>query len=254
MKKQIRQVSADGKTVQITVADERWYVRTDVDKDGNIKGIKEFPSVTWICDAGYVKGLGFYKWLAQHGWDEAESIKEAAGDKGHKIHEAITSLLLGNKLNMDDKLRNADTGEEEDMKLEEYEALMSFVAWHKEYNPKLLANEVTVFNEEYLYAGTADFICEIDGVRWLIDFKSGQNTYPSYEIQLSAYAEALPKELRPEKLAILQIGYKRNKAGYKFTEVEKQFDLFLAAQTIWKKEAGSAKIFVKDYPTSLSLL
>lgn len=252
MKKEIRNVSADGKTVQVTIADERWYIRTETDKKGTITGIKEYPSVTWITEH-YPKGVGFYKWLAQHGWDEAESIKEAAGDRGSKVHQGITSLLLGNETKMDDTVFNKDTGNQDEMKLEEYEALMSFVAWHKETKPKMLANETTVFNEEFMYAGTADFVCEIEGEKWLIDFKTGANVWPSYEIQLSAYAHALPPELKPDKLAILQVGYKRNKNGYKLTEVEDQFDLFLAARRIWQKETEGTTIFKKDYPTSISL-
>ena len=252
MKKQIRQLSPDGSTVQITIADERWYIKTASDSDGNITSVTEYPSVTWICDH-YPKGIGFYKWLAEKGWNEAESIKEAAGDKGHKVHEAISSLLLGNTIKLDDKLLNADTGEMDDMKLEEYDAIMSFANWHKATKPKMLANEVTVFNELDRYAGTADFICEIDGVRWLIDFKTGQYVWPSYEIQLSAYKAALPKELYPDKLAILQIGYKRNKNGYKFTEMEDQYELFNAAHQIWSKECSTVTMFKKDYPTSLSL-
>lgn len=252
MKKEIRQITEDGKTVQITIADERWYIKTLSDAKGNITGYKEYPSVTWITEH-YPKGIGFYKWLAQHGWDEAESIKEAAGDRGSKVHQGITSLLLGNEIRMDDKIHNSDTGNEDDIKLEEYEALMSFASWYREKKPKLLANEVTVFNEEFMYAGTADFICEIEGQKWLIDFKTGANVWPSYEIQLSAYAHALPPELKPDRLAILQVGYKRNKNGYKFTEVEDQFDLFLAARRIWQKETSGVQVFKKDYPTSLSL-
>ena len=38
------------------------------------------------------------------------------------------------------------------------------------------------------------------------------------------------------KLAILQVGYARNKAGYKWTEIEDKFPLFLAARQIWSSE------------------
>lgn len=247
MNKEIRQVSEDGKIVRITLLDERWYIKTN--EDGSII---EYPSVTWIAD-NYPKGIGFYRWLADKGWDQAESLKEAAGDSGHKVHAAISDLLLGNTIALDGKLPNADTGELEDIKLNEYEAIMSFADWFKETNPKPLQNELTVFNDEHLYAGTADFICEIDGVRWLIDFKTSQNIWPSYEIQLSAYKHALPSDLMPEKMAILQVGYSRNKKRWKFTEIEDQFDLFLAAKRIWEKECSNISPRKIDYPTSISI-
>lgn len=247
MKKEIRQVSPDGKTVQVTIADERWYIKTLDDET-----IIEYPSVTWIADH-YPKGIGFYKHIADKGWDNAEAIKNAAGVRGSKVHHGISLLLLGNELNIDDKLPNPQTGELEPITLEEYEALMSFAAWHKEAKPKMLANEMVVFNEEERYAGTCDFICEIDGERWLIDFKTSKDIWPSYELQLSAYKEALPAELTVDKLAILQVGYARNKNRWKFTEIDDQFELFLAAKKIWEKECSGVTMFKKDYPVSLSL-
>ena len=55
------------------------------------------------------------------------------------------------------------------------------------------------------------------------------------------------------KLAILQLGYRRNKAGWKFTEVEDKFDLFLAARQIWHNESSGDKVSQKDFPLMLSL-
>lgn len=247
MDKVIRKVSEDGKTVQVTIADERWYIRTL--EDGSTI---EYPSVTWITDH-YPKGIGYYRWLANQGWDNAEEAMQAAGRRGSKVHEAISLLLLGNKLSMDDKLRNTDTGEPEDITLEEWEAIMSFVAWHQEYKPKMLANEKTLFNEEHRFAGTADFICEIAGEKWLIDFKTSKDVWPSHELQVSAYAHALPPELKPDKLAILQVGYTRNKNRWKLTELEDKFDLFLASKAIWQNECANVTVKKKDYPVSLSL-
>ncbi len=253
MKKEIRQVSEGGKTVQITIADERWYVTTEQDKDGNVTSIKEYPSVTWICN--YVpKGYALMKWVADKGWDEAEQIKREAGNRGTKVHKAVSSLLLGNELKMDDKIPNSDTGEPEDITLEEWEAIMSFAEWHKEANPKTLENEVALFHEDPMFAGTADYICEIDGVRWLIDFKTSASVYLSHEVQLSAYNHALPPDLKAEKMAILQLGYKRNKIKkWKLTEVEDKYSLFQSAYSFWLDASKNVTMFQKDYPVSLSL-
>ena len=55
-------------------------------------------------------------------------------------------------------------------------------------------------------------------------------------------------------MAILQLGYRRNKDHYKFTEIENKFDLFLAAKQIWLNETkGKVKPFQRDYPLSISL-
>lgn len=246
MFKEIKQISDDGNTVRVTTADERWYIKTL--EDGTIV---EYPSCTWICSY-YPKGPEYIRWVAAQGYENAQAIMEQAGNRGSKVHRAISSLLLGNELRMDEKITN-DNGEPEDITVDEWKAIMSFAEWHKSKKPKTLANEITVFNDEHRFAGTVDYICEIGGERWLIDFKTSKSVYPSYEIQLSAYAHSLPDELKPNKIAILQLGYDRNKMGYKFTEIENQFQLFLAAKAIWQKECGNEKIRQKDFPISISL-
>lgn len=241
MKKIIRQVSNG--IVQITTVDERWYQQGDL----------FVPSVTWIA-GHYPKGIGFYKWLADKGWDEAESIKSAAGDKGSKVHNAIVDLIDGKEVQMDDKYLNNSTEQEEELSLEEYQCLMSFTDWFKAIKPKVLAREIVIFSKEYNYAGTVDLICRIGKDVWVIDFKTSQYVWPEFELQVSAYKHATKiKGVRNIKVGVLQLGYKRNKNAYKFTEVEDKFELFLSAQKIWANENKGVEPKQKDYPTSLSI-
>ena len=239
MKIQIKEVKGD--VLQITTLDERWYVKM-------VDGVKTYvPSVTWIA-GNYPKGIQFYKWLAEKGWDEAEAIKSAAGDKGSKVHKAIEDILNGKEIKIDDKYYNQSKEEDEELTPQEYECLMSVVSWLNEVKPKILANEYTTFNDEVGYAGTVDLKCEIDGEVWIVDFKTSQNIWTEYELQLSAYKHA-DKDL--PKIAILQVGYTRNKARYKFTELEDKFDLFLAAKQIWQSESGKVSPRQVDYPLTL---
>jgi hypothetical protein len=205
--------------------------------------------VTWISDY-YPKGIGFYKWLADKGWDEAESLKAVAGNRGSKVHHALEKLLQGGTILMDEILTDSD-GNQSPLTVQEYDAVISFSAWWKESNPTLIANEQVVFNDEYEYAGTLDMVCEIDGVTWLVDFKTSPNIWPSMELQLSAYNHALAKPA--QKMAILQVGYGRNKKGFKFTEVEDKFDLFLACKKMWHNENDGVFPKQKDYPQSVTL-
>ena len=57
------------------------------------------------------------------------------------------------------------------------------------------------------------------------------------------------KEWKQRKLAILQIGYKKNKKGYKFTEVQDKYHLFKNAYKVWKNENPNFKPKERDYPT-----
>ena len=248
MKKVIRQLSEDGKTMQVTIADERWYLK-ELD-DGTAV---EYPSVTWISSF-YPKGIGFYKYLADKGWEKAQEELVAAGNRGTKVHEGVSLLLLGNKLSMDDELTNPETGEKEEITLEEWEGLMSFVQWHEEHKPETILNEFVVFNDKDKYAGTVDYVCKINGETWVIDFKTSKDVWPQYEIQIMAYSKCLPDGIKPDKMGILQLNYRRNKyKKWKMTEVKDEFDLFIAAKRIWQKECSTQTISKKDYPTSLTL-
>lgn len=249
MQKVIKTVNADKRTVQVTVGDERWYFRETEDKAKNPIFVA-VPSVTWIA-GHYPKGVEFYKWLANKGWDESQAIKSAAGDKGSKVHHAIEALLGGFEVKMESKFGNAH-GEPEELALEEYEAILSFQAWFEATKPEIIATETVAYSEAHRYAGTIDFVCRIDGELWIVDFKTSKSVWTEYELQLSAYKHA-DHDWQDAKLAILQVGYNRNKAGYKWNEIEDKFDLFKVAQQIWHHECGDQKPKVRDYPLSLKL-
>jgi hypothetical protein len=260
MKKIIREVDEKLGIVQVTIADERWYVKEEKDPKTELPVLKYVPSVTWIA-GHYPKGVQFYKWLAEHGWDESQAIKQAAGDKGSKVHDAISAILRGEEVRIDSKLLNRSTDQLEELTLEECDAILSFVNWRKEVKPVDIAWDVTVFSSKYGYAGTIDYICIIDGKTYIIDFKTSANVWPEYELQVSAYKKPIEtaefnveglNDVAGINLAILQIGYRRNKAGYKFTEIEDQFPLFLAARQIWQKESGSQEVKQRDYPIVIS--
>ena len=105
------------------------------------------------------------------------------------------------------------------------------------------------------------------------DFKTSKQVWKEYELQVSAYRMALENGENPLyeknengtetdklvdmsglKTAILQVGYERNKAGYKFTEVDDAFPLFKVAQQIWKAEIGDNKpgFTKREFPIVLS--
>lgn len=238
MKIQIRKVDDAKGIVQITTTDERWYQ----------KGETFVPSVTWISGF-YPKGVQFYKWLADKGWDEAEAIKHAAGDKGSKVHKAIEDILKGGEIKIDARYLNPSTEQLGELTPQEYECLMSFVDWLSQTNPEVISTEYNVWNDQEGYAGTVDMKLRIDGEIWIVDIKTSLNIWPEYELQLSAYRHADPEV---QRTAILQVGYTRNKnQKFKFTEIEDRFELFLSAKKIWAYETEGQRPLQKDYPLSL---
>lgn len=236
-------IDEDANIVQITTSDERWYKI----------GENYVPSVTWIA-GHYPKGIEFMKWLAAKGWNEAEALKNAGGNRGSKVHSACEDLLEGKRLKIDDQYPN-NAGELEEFSVKEWECVMSFADWFKDKkdNVEILGVEKTVVNEEHGYAGTLDIALKYKdtGEEWIVDLKTSSAIWASHELQLSALGEA--SELKNPKLGILQLGYKRNKKGFKFTEIENKFSLFLAAKEIWKNECATQQPSQKDYPLTISL-
>lgn len=253
MQKIIKEVDEKRGIVQVTTADERWYLKQSQDPKTKLPIYKGVPSVTWIA-GHYPKGIPFYKWLAEKGWDESQAIKNAAGDKGSKVHMAISAILAGEEVRIDSKFVNPSTEKEEELTIDEIDCIKSFVDWRNEVKPESIAWDITVFSDNHNYAGTIDYICKIDGKVYIVDFKTSQSVWTEYELQVSAYKQALIEagDKNELNLAILQIGYKRNKAMYKWNELEDKFPLFLHAKAIWAEENGDEKPKQKDYPIILS--
>ncbi len=238
-----------GNIQRITTVDERWYM-----KDSEETGVERIfvPSSTWICSY-YPKGIAYFKWLAAKGWDEAESIKIAAGDKGSLVHQAIEELLQQHEVKIDAKF--IVDGVDKEINVEEYECVMSFADWFKAVKPEVIHYEFTIWNTKYGYAGTLDLICKINGVVYVIDFKTSAYIWMSHKIQLSSYkhSDYVMKNYPDAKMAILQIGYRMNQKRYKFTEVDDCFDLFLSARTIWEAEVKDKQPSQKDFPLEITL-
>jgi len=256
VKKDIIEVDAKKRIYKITTPDERWYSFEEMNKTTGLPTYKFIPSVTWITSYVY-KGIEYFKWLASLGWDEAEAQKTEAGDKGSKVHNAIEILIKGGSVKLTDKYYNNSKETDEELTPEEYGAIMSFKNWVDEAKPEFLSTELTVISKKYNYAGTVDCVCIIDKTLYIIDWKTSKNIYANMEAQLSAYRQALKemgKKVETAKLAILQVGYKRNKKGYKFTEVDDKFqELFLPAMKFWEHANKDVQPKQVEYPMEIYL-
>ena len=108
------------------------------------KFIGHYASVTTLLQA-YPFSEYLQKFIGEHGWHESRAIRDEAGKKGTRIHAGIEILLNGNNL-----IR------EPNYTTEEWVKLKSFVDWHKEYNPEIIATEIPIFSKKGKYAGRID--------------------------------------------------------------------------------------------------
>ena len=284
MQKIIKTVDEKRGIVSITCWDERHYLKPRKNPDTGVPEYLAVPSVTWI--GGYwPKGIAFYRWLAEKGWNEAEAIKASAGNRGSRVHLALEMILTGQELRADTKLLDKNTGEMEELTWEELKCIESFLDWKRateqDYLIETIAIEIVVFSDIHGYAGTVDWVMRLTPkpggknplklsrpTVYIVDHKTSKQIWREHELQISAYRTALENGENPLfeedgktlidmsgcKTAILQVGYDRNKAGYKFTEIEDAFPLFKVAQQIWKAEVGdNTPGFTKrDFPIVLS--
>lgn len=269
MKKEIKQIDKERGIMRITTLNERWYSEADATPATGLPTFLFWPSSTWVSGY-YPKGIQFYKWLADHGWDEAEALKNAAGDKGSKVHYACSDIDLGEEIAIDAKYLNHSTGLMEELTIEEVDCIVSYIKFIEKYKPILLANELTSLGKvaKGKYGGTLDKIFAIPNslapqVRqiWIVDIKTGQNIWEEYKMQISSYSHMeidylkmgiTEEEWKNRKLAILQVGYRKNQDRFKFTPVDDKFELFESvAYKTWQNENPDAKPKEMEYPLIL---
>jgi len=187
---------------RVSFLDSRYYLVGDEDNP------RYLPSVTTILSV-YPKGPAFESWLKDVG-QSAGIIAQRAADSGSRVHDGIERLIKGEEIVWDDAEFN----------LEEWKGLLKYIDFNKRFKPNVLAAESVVYNTDMGYAGQVDIVCEIDGVRYLLDNKFGNAIYPTYWFQLIAYKHAW-EEMHPDlpidKVGIMWLKAKTRTEGRKGT-------------------------------------
>jgi hypothetical protein len=102
--------------------------------------------------------------------------RDKAADLGSSVHAVVEAYCEGKPTDLFEGDERAPF-------------LQQFLKWLVLFEPEIEESEVTVFNRATgPYAGTLDLICKIDGLRWLIDLKTGKGVYPEHALQIAAYS------------------------------------------------------------------
>ena len=112
---------------------------------------------------------------------EHEKIKEKAVSLGLGVHKII-ELMFKSKVSTLDLLGVIDS--------ESYSSITAFLNWKSSHDIETLGNEEIVYHKELKYAGTLDFRCEINGEKYIVDFKTSKRIYPEMLLQLASYKYA----------------------------------------------------------------
>lgn len=113
----------------------------------------------------------------------------SAKDLGTAVHRALEVKILTGRFRDEDK---------NDPELKPF--LRQIAMFLRDFRPAFIASEVTVYSEQYRYAGTADGFVELDGIRFIFDLKTSREPYdargnlkgpyPEAALQLAAYRYA----------------------------------------------------------------
>ena len=122
----------------------------------------------------YLKLLTEAKGAARRKGDEAQ----ITGKNAHAwMASAVEAKILGKKQYKPPKLVNQEAEN----------AVNAFIGWVKNNKIEWLASEEVVANHEHKVAGTLDAIAVVDGITYLVDFKTSGQISSSYLIQCAGY-------------------------------------------------------------------
>lgn len=158
-----------------------------------------------------------------------EKTKNEAASVGHLVHgwaeEYANAKLNGTPLpkvaaDMPDQVMAGING---------------FLDFVKAHNVRFLERERLVFSKRWGFVGTTDAIIEADGIKYIVDWKTGKGIYDEMYFQISAYAEAYREEMG-EKLPSMLVHFDKETGAFSAIKVpekdgDKDFQAFTGLLT-----------------------
>lgn len=162
--------------------------------------------------------------IHKESWNAHRNVSKGAADIGHNVHAYAEAHFKGlplPELLTDEAKRGAE----------------AFHKWLAAHRVEILSSEKTVFSQKYYYAGTCDFVANIDGVLGVGDIKTSSGIYAEHRFQTAAYQQALQEEsgVQFKTRWIIRFDKKTGEFEAKtFTDFELDFQGFNAALALHK--------------------
>ena len=157
------------------------------------------PGVTTVT--GLLNKPALVRWANQLGLQGIDSTKyvDKTAEIGTLAHAMVEEYLGGRPVDY--------TSYSADVRDQAENSLLSFFEWEKTHPLKAVLLEEQLVSDKHRYGGTIDCYADLDGKRWLIDFKTGKGIYGEYGIQVAAYRELLREQgYIVDGVRILRIG------------------------------------------------
>jgi len=116
-----------------------------------------------------------------------EANKKGAADKGTDAHDYVERFVQHYIDHQEYFVTILDEIDDEAM----FVCVKRFIEWACENNVEFLACETSVFNGNYYFAGSFDFICKIGDKTYMGDFKTSSSIQDTYFAQCAGYISAV---------------------------------------------------------------
>ncbi len=147
---------------------------------GYVIGGRWYPRVTKVLEIKSKPALYWFYGEAPS-YKAAKAITENSAKEGTLVHEVVEKLMVGETPEIPAAIAPAVRGFQE------------FFATNKiDIKPEHV--EKRIFHPTHRYAGTIDTMATIDGKFGVLDIKTSQAIYRDYNLQTSAYMDALLPE------------------------------------------------------------
>lgn len=192
-------------------------------KDGLI-----VPGITTIC--GQLNKAALVPWANKLGLEGIEVGKyvDELADIGSVAHDFIKANLKEEKF--DDSPYTREQINAADV------CINKFLAWKKENKVESILVEEPFVSEKYKYGGTLDLFAYVNGLKTLIDWKTGSGFYREHKIQLAANRNLLVENGHEvHRTMLVGIGRDETEDFHTLTpgSMDERFDEFLALLKVY---------------------
>lgn len=139
-----------------------------------------FPRVTKILEIKSKPALYRY-YAAAKNFEEAEAKTQKSAEEGTLVHEIVEKIMVGESPAVPPEIAPAVGAAIEFLKINDIKVEAPHV-------------ERRIINFAHRYSGTIDAMATISGKFGVLDIKTSQSIYRDYNLQTSAYMDALKRE------------------------------------------------------------
>ena len=167
--------------------------------------------------------------------------RDEAADTGSQVHDI--ALKIGEALKNKENIETLP----EDLSEEVKNGVHAFIDWILEHKVKFIECERLVYSKEHKFVGITDAVIEVDGKRYLIDYKTSKGIYNEMKYQVAAYTIAYQEETGINLDGQMLIHFNKDTGEFKIHEIDQENNLinqqtFLHCLAIKNREKELSKI------------